>query len=84
MRTTLMLDDDVVTAARALAQQQRRTIGEIVSELARRSLTGGLEGGRRDARLGTAERNGVPLLPVSNARAQVTLEIVNELRDEVA
>ncbi len=80
-----MLDDDVVTAARALAEQQRRTIGEIVSELARRSLTGRFEAGRSEAAgCRAAERNGVPLLPVSDARAQVTLEIVNELRDEMA
>ena len=29
------------------------------------------------------ERNGVPLLPVSNTKAIVTLEIVNALRDEM-
>ena len=83
MRTTLMLDDDVLTAARALAEQQQRTIGEIVSELARQSLISRFEASGR-GRSGNAERNGVPLLHVSDARVQVTLEMVNELRDEVA
>lgn len=39
MRTTLDLDDDVVAAARELAAEQRRSLGSVVSELARRGLT---------------------------------------------
>ncbi len=74
MRTTLTIDDDVLAAAKAEAERQGRTIGEVVSELARRSLT-------RPIR--QTERNGIPLLPVTNARAHVTLDVVNELRDEM-
>ncbi len=73
MRTTLAIDDDVLAAIRALAEEQGRTIGAVVSDLARQSL-------RRPAL--QAERNGVPLLPVSNDKARITLEIVNGLRDE--
>ncbi len=73
MRTTLMIDDDVLAAARALAGQQRRTIGAVVSDLARQSL---------HRPVAQAERNGVPLLPVTHENARVTLEIVNALRDE--
>jgi hypothetical protein len=75
MRTTLTIDDDVLAAARALARQRRRSIGEVVSELARQSL-------RRPPE--QRQRHGVPLLPVSNPEAVVTLEIVNALRDETA
>ena len=39
MRTTLDLDDDVVAAARELAADARRSLGSVVSELARRGLT---------------------------------------------
>ncbi|RFU23411.1 antitoxin [Geodermatophilus marinus] len=39
MRTTLDLDDDVLAAARELAASERRSIGSVVSELARRGLT---------------------------------------------
>ncbi len=39
MRTTLNLDDDVVAAARELAADRRRSLGSVVSELARRGLT---------------------------------------------
>jgi hypothetical protein len=41
MRTTLDLDDDIVAAARELAAQQHRSLGRVVSELARRGLTPG-------------------------------------------
>jgi predicted DNA-binding ribbon-helix-helix protein len=74
MRTTLTLDDDVLEAAKAIARQRNRTIGEVVSELARRSL-------RPPADLG--ERNGISLLPVCQAGIIVTPEIVNSLRDEM-
>jgi hypothetical protein len=39
MRTTLDIDDDVVAAARELAALERRSLGSVVSELARRGLT---------------------------------------------
>ncbi len=33
MRTTLAIDDDVLIAAEAIAQQTHKTIGEVVSNL---------------------------------------------------
>ena len=74
MRTTLAIDDDVFIAARAIAQQSRRSIGAVLSELARGAL----------ARPQPAEiRNGVPLLALSRPGTIVTLQIVNQLRDEL-
>jgi hypothetical protein len=73
MRTTLAIDDDVLTAAKRLAQVQGRSIGAVISDLARQSL-------RRPIALG--RRNGVPLLPISRENALVTLAVVNALRDE--
>lgn len=73
MRTTLAIDDDVLAAAKALAGQQNRSVGEVVSDLARRSL-------HRPA--APASRDGIPLLPMSNPSAVVTLDVVNALRDE--
>ena len=40
MRTTLNIDDEVLQAAKALARQQRKTTGEVLSELARKAITG--------------------------------------------
>jgi len=39
VRTTLEIDDDVVAAARELAALERRSVGSVISELARRGLT---------------------------------------------
>lgn len=74
LRTTLAIDDDVLAAAKAIARQQRKSVGEVVSDLARRAL-------RRPR--APSSRNGVPLLPVSDPQAVVTLETVNALRDEL-
>ncbi len=38
MRTTLDIDDDVLTAAKELATRQRLTAGEVISNLARLAL----------------------------------------------
>lgn len=75
MRTTLTIDDDVLLAAKALAAQQRRGVGEVISELARNALRGPKQQPGRT-------RNGVPLLPVRDPSVVVTLELVNRLRDE--
>lgn len=40
MRTTLNIDDDVLVAARLLARKDRKTLGRVISELARNSLRG--------------------------------------------
>lgn len=73
MRTTLTIDDDVLAAAKAKATAERRSLGEVISALARHGLT-------ETGRLRT--RNGVPLLPGRENAPPVTLEIVNRLRDE--
>ena len=76
MRTTLTLDDDVLAAAKGLAEQQRKTVGEVVSALARQGLRG--DGGPRPT-----VRNGVLLLPTGPDAKPVTLAQVNQLRDEL-
>ena len=74
MRTTLTIDDDVLAAAKGLAQRQNMTIGEVISALARQAL--------RPAPSKRTTRNGVPLLPNRSGAPPVTLDLVNELRDE--
>ncbi|WP_426264668.1 hypothetical protein [Sphingomonas sp. PWP1-2] len=78
MRTTLAIDDDVLLVARDLARQQRRSVGEVVSDLARRSL-------RSEGSDGSSQtmRNRFVLLPVNNPDAVITMEMVNSLRDEL-
>lgn len=38
MRTTLDIDDEVLSAARAIADADRRPLGAVISELARQGL----------------------------------------------
>ena len=76
MRTTLAIDDDVLAAAKHLAERERLSVGEAISRLARQGLN-------RGARSARTVRNGVPLLPTRKGGTSVTLELVNQLRDEL-
>ena len=73
MRTTLTIDDDVLAAARDLAEQSGKAIGTVVSELSR----AGLEAERRP--LGSAGR--VPTFAPRPGAAAITSDSVIEARD---
>lgn len=75
MRTTLAIDDDVLAAAKGLAARQNKSLGEVISELARQALQRSTKS--KDT------RNGIPLLPLRPDAGVVTLEIVNQLREEL-
>jgi hypothetical protein len=75
MRTTLAIDDDVLAAAKELASTERKTVGEVISALARHAL--------RPAETGRKTRNGVPLLPMKPKGSRVTSELVHQLREEL-
>jgi hypothetical protein len=75
MRTTIAIDDDVLAAARGLAAQQHKSIGSVISALARQAL--------RPAASSSEIRNGIPLLPVRRDSVPVTPELVKQLRDEL-
>ena len=81
MRTTLQLDDDVLAAARVLARQRRRSVGDVISDLARQALTRTANG---DSQNFLSQRSGLPQLPVTASGGVVDLERVNRLRDEEA
>jgi hypothetical protein len=72
MRTTLDLDDDVVQAARELAAQQHRSLGWMISVLARRGLT--------PARVAT--EGDLPVIRVPEGTPPITPEIVRRALDE--
>lgn len=76
MRTTLAIDDDVLAVAKHLAEHQKKTVGEVISSLVRQSLTRADRSSRR-------ERNGIPLLLGQGGTAPVSMELVNQLRDEL-
>lgn len=74
MRTTLDIDDDILLAAKEIAKQRSVSMGQVLSDLARQSLT---------HQVTAITRNDVPLFPRQPAAGIVTLELVNQLRDEV-
>lgn len=74
MRTTLSIDDDILAAARALAEAQQRSLGEVISDLARKGLA--------PRQAAPAYRNGIRLMPVQPGATSATLALVNRLRDE--
>ena len=75
MRTTLSIDDDVLAAAKEMAATGGKTVGEVISALARDALKP--QPSRR------ATRNGVPLLPVRPGAPRVTSELVRQLQEEL-
>ena len=75
MSTTLEIDDDVLAAAKLLAEREHGSVGAVISSLARQALA-------RSASEARTERNGIPLLPSEKVASPATLELVNQLRDE--
>ncbi|XLZ68853.1 CopG family transcriptional regulator [Massilia sp. SR12] len=74
MRTTLKIDDDILEVAKSLAHFEKRSVGEVISSLARKSL---------DQEHPFVTKNGIPQLPKRGAGKPVTMELVNKLRDEI-
>ncbi len=75
MRTTLAIDDDVLAAAKEIAATERKSIGEVISALARTAMRPNPP--RRNT------RNGVPLLPMRQGAQRVTSELVRQLQEEL-
>lgn len=76
MRTTLSLDDDVLSAVKERARREGRTAGEVLSELARRALTS-LDRDDQDSR---GSFHGFDPLP--NRGVVVTNELIDQLRED--
>jgi len=75
-RTTLAIDDDVLAAAKGLAMRDNKSVGEVISALARKALLPKKTDRRRT-------RNGVPLLQTRPGSLPVTPELVKRLDDEI-
>ena len=75
MRTTIVIDDDVLTVAREMAAREGKSVGEVISSLARIALL--------PTTLGRKSRNGVPLLPVRAGAPRVTSEMVRRFQEEL-
>lgn len=77
MRTTLNIADDVLLAVKERARRERRTTGEVLSELARRSLVGGEPRGE------VAEREApYGFEPLPRRGPAVSNALIDRLREE--
>jgi hypothetical protein len=72
MLIPLKLDRDVFDAAREIARDQRRSLGSVVSELARRGLREAL----------VVLKSGVPVIQTPAGAEPITLEMVRRGLDE--
>ena len=73
MRTTLDIDEDILLVIKELAARQGVSMGKVLSDLARQTLTRQAE---------TSTRNGLPLFPRQPGAGVITLELVNQLLKE--
>jgi len=73
MRTTLNLDPNVLRAARHLARERGQSLGDVVSELARRGL---------EPRGEVRYRGDFPVFQVREDAPPLTPEMVDEALDE--
>jgi hypothetical protein len=74
MRTTLDIDEDILLAVKERAREERRTAGQVISQLAREALNA-------PAPSSTTEFFGFRPLPKRGG--VVTNELINQLREEL-
>jgi hypothetical protein len=79
MRTTLDIEDDVLQAAKELAQREGGTAGQVISALARRGLASPAASSKKSSK-SPSTRGGVPLL--ASRGEVVTLDHVQKLMDQ--
>ncbi len=73
MRTTLTIDDDLLQAAKALAESKAISIGRVISELLRKGLL---------SETRVTKKHGFPVFRVSAGARPVTLADVKRDEDE--
>ena len=76
MRTTLDIEEDVLFAAKDLARGEKKTAGQVISELARKGLAGA-------SALGTQESESIyGFRPFPKDGRIVSNELINKLRED--
>jgi len=78
MRTTLDIADDVLLAAKERARRERKTAGEVVSELLRQALTAPQPSAVREPKAVYGFK------PFARRGGIVTNELIDQLRNEDA
>lgn len=76
MRTTLDVADDVLLAVKERARREKRTAGDVLSDLARRALTSS------GADAGAGPKSFFGFAPLPRRGRAVSNELIDRLRDE--
>ena len=76
MRTTLDIEDDVLSAAKDLAKREKKTAGQVISELARRGLAGAAVSAAREPKAAYGFR------PFAGEGRIVSNDLINKLRED--
>jgi hypothetical protein len=79
MRTTLDIEDDVLQAAKEQARRENKTVGKVISDLARRALTA-----PTDAPTTRKPKTTHGFRPFSKRGVIVTNELIDKLREDDA
>lgn len=83
MRTTLNIADDVLLAVKERARRQRRSAGEVLSDLAREALTGAVHPRRRGGVDEIAEPESFyGFEPLPRRGPAVSNELIDRLRED--
>lgn len=77
MRTTLDIDTELLVAAKELARRERKTAGQVVSDLLRQALTQ-----PNDPATVQETRENYGFLPFSSRGGVVTNQQIDDLREE--
>jgi hypothetical protein len=81
MRTTLEIEDEVLSIVKNVARDRDQSIGKAVSDLLRIAVTMRSADPATAPSSGNGKRNGIRLLSRNGASLPVTLDDVNRLRD---
>ncbi len=75
MRTTLNIDDEILEAAKSIADERNLSVGTVLSDLARRGL--------RPETTVLRKRRGFPVFDISRDGTVLTLDRVKRYEDEL-
>jgi hypothetical protein len=75
MRTTLDIDEDVLLAVKNLARREKKTVGQVVSELTRKGLVGAA------VEIAGEPRTIFGFRPFPKEERIVSNELINKLRE---
>lgn len=81
MRTTLAIDDDVLIAVKERARRERRSAGEVLSDLARQALTA--QSPANTAGSAEPPSSFFGFEPLPHRGGTVSNALIDELRDEL-